>query len=437
MSAGSSSSSDNGRVDKIRSTGNSPCATPASPQTQPSAFASAFAGETEAAPKVKRKRNRMTLSCQPCHQRKQQCDREQPCQRCIHRGLPGECSYEQPNIPAQRSLTPIQSAGSINDRLIQLESAVSGLLGDVDHSSLVGLDALLHLIQNGDLAAKLAPVIANAFRPPPPPPVYAPPPSGSPSILMPITPGWPQGNSPPSAESLSSITWLWPIVHRPVFDQCYMAFAAGQPQSLDFMALLAIVCASSLQFLPENQKDAATFADYPYGRHVLQRRLYDLARMLLVTPQFTPYPSIERIQALVLFSVYNENEGNLVESYNALGSAIRMAQAFAMHRDAETVWRMRPFDAEQRRRFWWILYCLDRTQSTHLRRPYMILDQHCDVNMPINLDQVHLLDIPTLVGLPHTKPTEYRVLAYGCQPTGRYLTSRRRYVSSSRRLHRH
>jgi len=205
----------------------------------------------------------------------------------------------------------------------------------------------------------------------------------------------------------SSVHWIWPIVHRPVFDGCYMTFTAGQPQSLDFMALLAIICASALQFLPESQQDAATFAEFTYGRHVLQRRLFDIARMLLIAPQFVPYPSIERIQGLVLLAIYNENEGNLVESYNAVGMAIRMAQAFAMHRDALTVWRMRPYEAEQRRRFWWILYSLDRIQGALLRRPYIILDQHCDVVVPMNLDQSHLLDVPNLIGLPPTKPTEY------------------------------
>ena len=39
-----------------------------------------------------------------------------------------------------------------------------------------------------------------------------------------------------------------------------MAFSAGHPQSLDFIALLAMVCASSLQFLPEGQLEVRTIA---------------------------------------------------------------------------------------------------------------------------------------------------------------------------------
>lgn len=57
----------------------------------------------------------------------------------------------------------------------------------------------------------------------------------------------------------SSIHWIWPIVHRPVFDTCYTSFVAGtNPQSLDFVALLAIILATSLQYLPESSQDVRT-----------------------------------------------------------------------------------------------------------------------------------------------------------------------------------
>lgn len=51
---------------------------------------------------------------------------------------------------------------------------------------------------------------------------------------------------------------------------------------------------------------ATTFSGYVYGRHVLQRRLFDVGRTLLLAPQFVPYPSVERIQASVILSVYTE-----------------------------------------------------------------------------------------------------------------------------------
>lgn len=54
----------------------------------------------------------------------------------------------------------------------------------------------------------------------------------------------------------SSIPWLWAVVHKPVFDNCYLTFSSGShPPSLGFIALLAIVCVCSLQTLPVSDAD--------------------------------------------------------------------------------------------------------------------------------------------------------------------------------------
>jgi hypothetical protein len=46
------------------------------------------------------------------------------------------------------------------------------------------------------------------------------------------------------------------MIHKPVFDSCYVTFSSGHhPPSFDFIALLAMVCASSLQFLPATPAD--------------------------------------------------------------------------------------------------------------------------------------------------------------------------------------
>jgi hypothetical protein len=103
--------------------------------------------------------------------------------------------------------------------------------------------------------------------------------------------------------------------------------------------------------------------DYTPGRHVLRQRLYDFSRSILIGSANTP-PTIDRIQALALHSLYHEvrrscfygltfppsmrtqNEGNFEESYNFssahkrllrtetrcnsiidTGAVIRMAQA--------------------------------------------------------------------------------------------------------------
>jgi len=97
----------------------------------------------------------------------------------------------------------------------------------------------------------------------------------------------------------------------------------------------------------------------------------------------------------------------LTESYNATGAAVRMAQFLGMNRDGFTVWHMRPYDAELRRRLWWQIFALDRYQSLTLRRPYMIHEKHCDVITPLNLDSTELCDVLDLQGKPLDQPTEH------------------------------
>ena len=121
----------------------------------------------------------------------------------------------------------------------------------------------------------------------------------------------------------SSVHWLLPVIHRPCFEAYYRTFSSGPlPPSIEFVALLAITCATALQFLPEtdenvcfsasllmcacivNKQKAVIFADYPSGRQALEQRLVDFSRSVLFTCTEYPLSSLERIQALALFSMY-------------------------------------------------------------------------------------------------------------------------------------
>lgn len=54
----------------------------------------------------------------------------------------------------------------------------------------------------------------------------------------------------------SSAHWLFPVIHRPGFEAYYRTFSSGPlPPSIEFIALLAITCATALQFLPETDED--------------------------------------------------------------------------------------------------------------------------------------------------------------------------------------
>ncbi|ETW83845.1 hypothetical protein HETIRDRAFT_415584 [Heterobasidion irregulare TC 32-1] len=197
------------------------------------------------------------------------------------------------------------------------------------------------------------------------------------------------------------------MIHRPYFNNCYTTFSNGPiPPSLEFTALLAIVCATALQFLPESDEDEFIFADYPQGRQILKKRMYDFTRSVLVTTASPPVSSIERIRALTLFSVYQWNEGNAAECYFASALAIRMAQTLAMNRDGETTWHMRPQDAEWRRRLWWTLFVFDRFHAVEYCRPYVIFEHHTDVAASMNLDEISLETDDELVPKSMEEPTD-------------------------------
>ena len=53
-----------------------------------------------------------------------------------------------------------------------------------------------------------------------------------------------------------------------------------------------------------NEQKTVIFADYPAGRRVLEQKLVDFSRSVLFTCTDHPLSSIERIQALTLFSLY-------------------------------------------------------------------------------------------------------------------------------------
>jgi hypothetical protein len=54
----------------------------------------------------------------------------------------------------------------------------------------------------------------------------------------------------------SSAHWIRPVIHRPYFESYYRTISSGSlPPSLEFIALLAITCATALQFLPETDED--------------------------------------------------------------------------------------------------------------------------------------------------------------------------------------
>ncbi|KZV64820.1 hypothetical protein PENSPDRAFT_756965 [Peniophora sp. CONT] len=425
--------------------------------------------------RVKLKRNRLILSCQPCHKRKQQCDRGHPCFRCVKRGTIADCVYEQPpqlnkrknnddegerddhhdhSYPNHDSLNgPAHPGSSYGESSTPNYGQFATDTGPSDNGFHSGFDSLLDHHSTGSPvtpfdstntsnSVREAAVALGQLAQSAPPQITCKATSnvglstGIPRVSMQGSdfadmlrlPGiaafrtvmaiseWAKDFPNPRLQQYlysyyfdkSSLHWYWPIVHRPCFDALYQHnLQKNVPLDLDFLTLTAIVMALALQFLPESDDDAFIFADHPAGRHKLQERMHAFADMSL--HGWTEYPdaSFQRVQAHALYSMYEWHTGNAGIAYFDCGLAIRMAQTLSMNRDPIKHWGTAAYPAEVKRRLWWLLFVLDRWHCIHFNRPYMIMEQHMDVEYPCNLDQSEILDVPELVPKSIDVATEY------------------------------
>lgn len=369
----------------------------ATPMEELSAIVSVTNSANAVEGRQKRKRNRPILSCLPCHERKQQCSRGNPCTRCVIRRTPDECKYYE---------KPVHRPGPVgnSDGVAQL---VQSTLQSLEPTTIAGLQTLLQLVQAGNAVMNTsgqpidfdnASTSRQAAEEAVPDQLSQ---QNSSKLPLPLTSHGPvlssydqQGladlqnhfpNHTITSRLLahffaeSTVPWLWDVIDKPMFDNCYHTFSMGHcAPSMDFIALLAMVCAISLQFLPETPANSTLFTDYQHGRGVLKERMYDFScSILLHNP--APVPSLERIQALILLSLFQLNEGNVSGSCNSSAAAIRLAHSLRMNRCATGLSKA---EADIHQRVWWTLFNVDRFQSYLLNQPFFIHEQHCDVEIP-------------------------------------------------------
>lgn len=98
-------------------------------------------------------------------------------------------------------------------------------------------------------------------------------------------------------------------------------------------------------------------------------------KAIVLAPTFSG-ESPDLVRSGILVSWYLTYFGRKTESWLTSSFAIRMAQAQGMHIDGKT-WDLAPKMLETRRRLWCKLYCLDRSISLAVGRPYTINDKHC------------------------------------------------------------
>lgn len=182
---------------------------------------------------------------------------------------------------------------------------------------------------------------------------------------------------------LSRVNYHYYIIYPPAFLQEYrewwIARFASQPLGLQWTCLLLMVCACSAQYTDPDLKRRLEIelGEPVYG---LSNKYHNAARQLhSVIPISSNH--ILNVQHLLHSSYWYKSEARFVESWHALSTAIREAQALGMHQD-QLAGSVSEFDFEMRRRLWCVLDTWDWQISALLSRPKLIDRSECVVSLP-------------------------------------------------------
>ncbi|KAI1171501.1 fungal-specific transcription factor domain-containing protein [Nemania sp. FL0916] len=126
---------------------------------------------------------------------------------------------------------------------------------------------------------------------------------------------------------------------------------------------------------------AARYTPHPTGYQSAVRLSEDFASMSRKEIDIDE-PLIDSLQALLLLVVASIAAGKGKKSYMLLTTAIGMAMALELHREADPSASIVPLEREMRRRLFWSCYLLDRFLACGSKRPCLIGDKTIFLRLP-------------------------------------------------------
>ncbi|KAJ6176154.1 hypothetical protein N7485_003068 [Penicillium canescens] len=339
--------------------------------------------------RARTRRGRKTTSCSQCHSRKQKCNRELPCSRCIQRGVPELCRWPDKDrdhgAPSQGAVSAAgdHTADNQGTELGQLYIArgAPSFFGN----SYFGHQVAARMIQES--APDLPPMSLlsskdslQSFRND----------SGPFSQVWDLLGLLPRNKVTVDQlieRFLTEINWAIDTVHPETFRQQFAEFwgrkfgfdeIAGV--DLRWLALLFIILAFSVLLdspttsSPEKRKES---------EEASLRFYWAARRAIVISPSFHG-ESLDLVRAGLMVTRYLLYTRQVAESWLTISFAMRMAQAQGMHIDGEK-WGLSKKATETRRRLWSNLYMLDKTIALALGRPYAISDHMCLIKAPENV----------------------------------------------------
>jgi hypothetical protein len=428
------------------------------------------------------KRNRRALSCSQCRDKKQKCDRSQPCSNCTKRGDSANCNYSY--VVPQKTPKPRSTNDVAASRLQKLEDMVNGLMhaGPMsnpiitppDSSASPRIDTLTHadvsagghLSRQGtqvnyiggthwasilesiqDIRSVIDSGLDDSVHEPAQPPLKADPLFGQEKLLtidqvLSILPERHMVDSLVASyfkESFLSLTFI----HSGKFQREYEAFWRDPKAASVSFCWLSILF--SIMFMA-GKLAVARGQHAPSGPcTTAQAGALRTAAKCLVAGRYltaTPYS----VEALLFHfhCIYALHADSELQPWPLLTMATRLAQKMGYHRDPRHLARLSPFESEMRRRAWYYIEIFDMTMSAHQGIPAMINEDECDCQFPTNLLDEDFDENTAVMPPPRSDTTHIPMLFFTCKaealrllrPIVRNALSNRRHdLEETNRLH--
>ncbi|KAE8386303.1 fungal-specific transcription factor domain-containing protein [Aspergillus alliaceus] len=331
-------------------------------------------------------------SCICCHRRKVRCDRKTPCGNCERAGW--DCVY--PSTIHRESTRHNLSLHQINERLERVESMLATLCdgyisstrdntGDQESENLpdarTASNRRLHswevLLEDGGRVqyinnSNIRDLLQDATTQESTTDT-----SSSPNdrLKLDILPGLSCGSTDPSqlfpepslalrlwATYVKSVNPVLKILHIPTTQSAIIGTIldprAAKPSSIALGFAIFFAAVTSL----DNREASEVL---PETRKTHLKRFATGMDQALVQGDYMSNPSVTELQALAIFvtCLRVHDIGRAV--WVLIGTTIRLAQSIGLHRDGQLL-KLRPFEAEMRRRLWWHLCLLDsRSPEDH------------------------------------------------------------------------
>lgn len=214
---------------------------------------------------------------------------------------------------------------------------------------------------------------------------------------------------------------LVPVLHAHQFRRQYASFWLS-PASTSFL-WISILFSTLALTIPEDIPEVAEEAA------LAQQRFYATKAMqcLVAGEYFKAKPLA--VEALVMYILTHVSSKRDSDPYiwTFFSVAVRLAQRMGYHRDPTQISsnRITPFQAEMRRRTWFLLEAFDLMYSMQLGMPTVIQDDQCDTAAPTNLHDEDFDE--DCVALPPARPDAELTKAL-------YIAYKSKLIRQSRRI---